>query len=217
MAEDASTEADATTDTDAAEDSTTDTGNGDATLAEIKALADELGITPGQLKGRLEASKKWEQRAKANGTAAQTATDRAQAAQQQLRQVAQLLGLADDDATPEKLQAQLADRDAQVAQRDELLAGMLRERQAERAARRHGADVDLIMPALTYNGLLDGLDPSGDDFAANVDTVVADFVKSNPKYLASAGFPDLRQGNQGHGAAASNDPNAWLRRAAGRM
>ena len=34
------------------------------TLADIKASADELGITPGQLKGRLEASKTWEQRAK---------------------------------------------------------------------------------------------------------------------------------------------------------
>lgn len=34
------------------------------TLADIKAFADELGITPGQLKGRLEASKTWEQRAK---------------------------------------------------------------------------------------------------------------------------------------------------------
>lgn len=170
-----------------------------------------------RLRSELAKARKWEQRAKQNGTAAQTAADKAQAAQQQLQQVAQLLGLAEDDATPERLQAQLADRDAQVAQRDELLAGMLRERQAERAARKHGADVDLIMPALTYNGLLDGLDPSGDDFATSVDKVVADFVKSNPKYLASAGFPDLRQGNQGQGAAASNDPNAWLRRAAGRM
>jgi len=37
---------------------------GDATLAEIAKLADELGITPGQLKGRLDASRKWEERAK---------------------------------------------------------------------------------------------------------------------------------------------------------
>jgi hypothetical protein len=37
---------------------------GDATVAEIAAVAAELGITPGQLKGRLEASRKWETRAK---------------------------------------------------------------------------------------------------------------------------------------------------------
>ena len=41
-----------------------DPDTGDATVAEIAALAAELGITPGQLKGRLEASRKWEQRAK---------------------------------------------------------------------------------------------------------------------------------------------------------
>lgn len=185
-------------------------GTGDETLAEIIALADELGITPGQLKGRLEASKRWEQRAKSNGTAAQTA-------QQQLAQVAQLLGLTDDEVTPEKLQAQLSDRETQLAQRDELLADMLRERQAEKAARRHGADIDLIMPALTYNGLLDGLSPSDDDFADKVDHIVDEFVKKNPKYLAAAAFPDLRQGNQGGAATAPSDPNAWLRRAAGRI
>lgn len=32
--------------------------------AQVAALADELGITVGQLKGRLEASRKWEERAK---------------------------------------------------------------------------------------------------------------------------------------------------------
>lgn len=40
-----------------------DTGE---TLRNIKTLADELGISPGQLKGRLEASQKWEKRAKEN-------------------------------------------------------------------------------------------------------------------------------------------------------
>lgn len=35
-----------------------------ALLEEIAAMASELGIAPGQLKGRLEASRKWEQRAK---------------------------------------------------------------------------------------------------------------------------------------------------------
>lgn len=34
------------------------------TAADIKAVADSLGITVGQLKGRLEASKEWEKRAK---------------------------------------------------------------------------------------------------------------------------------------------------------
>lgn len=214
MADDATTE-DAATDTDAAT-GTTSTVDADSTLTEIKALADELGITPGQLKGRLEASKTWEKRAKQNTSAAQSAAEKAQTAQQQLAAVAKALGLADDEATPEKLQAQLAERDRQVTERDELLNDMLRERQAERAARHHKADTDLLMPALTYNGLLDGLDPSDDDFEDKVDQIVGKFVEKNPKYLAAASFPDLRQGNQGRGAAASNDPNAWLRQMAGR-
>lgn len=41
-----------------------------AALAEVAALAKELGITPAQVKGRLQASRKWEERAKANKTAA---------------------------------------------------------------------------------------------------------------------------------------------------
>lgn len=210
------TGADATADTDATTDDASNTDAGDATLAEIKALAAELGISPGQLKGRLEASKKWEQRAKQNGTAAQTAAEKAQSAQQQLAAVAKALGLADDEATPEKLQAQLAEREQQITQRDELLADMLRERQAEKAARHHKADTDLLMPAISYNGLLDALDPNADDFADKVNKIVGDFVEKNPKYLADASFPDLRQGNQGQGAAASNDPNTWLRQMAGR-
>lgn len=34
-------------------------------FAELQSALDELGITPGQLKGRLDASRKWEERAKA--------------------------------------------------------------------------------------------------------------------------------------------------------
>lgn len=211
MAEDATTtDADAATDTGAATDTSTD-ATPDATLAEIKALADELGITPGQLKGRLEASKTWEKRAKQNVTAAQSA----QSAQQQLAAVAKALGLTDDEATPEKLHAQLAERDKQVTERDALLNDMLRERQAERAARHHKADVDLLMPAISYNGLLDDLDPAADDFDEQVDQIVGKFVEKNPKYLAAGAFPDLRQGNQGQGATSA-DPDAWLRLMAGR-
>lgn len=219
MADDATstTDAAAGTDTGTAATDTTTAADADSTIAEIKALADELGITPGQLKGRLEASKKWEQRAKANTDAATKATTQAQSAQQQLQAVAKALGIdTGDDLTPEKLQAQLAERDKHVAERDGLIADMQRERQAEKAARHHKADVDLLMPALTYHGLLDDIDPTDDDFAAKVDQIVGKFVENNPKYLAAAGFPDLRQGNQGQGAAASNDPNAWLRNMAGR-
>lgn len=218
MPEEGSTAEAAATDTGTASSTTSTTTDTDATITEIKALADELGITPGQLKGRLEASKKWEQRAKANTDAATKASTQAQNAQQQLQAVAKALGIdtGEGELTAEKLQAQLAERDKQVAERDEILADMQRERQAEKAALHHKADTDLLMPAISYNGLLDGIDPSADDFAEQVDKIVGDFVAKNPKYLAATSFPDLRQGNQGHGAAASQDPNAWLRQMASR-
>lgn len=136
--------------------------------------------------------------------------------QSMLAGIAKALGLTSDEISPEQLQAQLAERDKQVSERDGLLADMLRERQAEKAARHHKADIDLLMPAISYNGLLDDLDPNADDFADKVDKIVGEFVEKNPKYLAAASFPDLRQGNQGQGAAASTDPNAWLRHMAGR-
>lgn len=39
-------------------------------LADFRAVADELGLTPGQIAGRLQASRKWEQRAKQQRPAA---------------------------------------------------------------------------------------------------------------------------------------------------
>lgn len=48
-----------------------DDGDGDAAdLEELAATVQELGLKPGQIKGRLDASKKWERRAKANKDAA---------------------------------------------------------------------------------------------------------------------------------------------------
>lgn len=59
----------ATTTATATETQTDDT----STITEIAAMAKELGITPGQLKGRLEASRKWEDRAKKADEAAEAA------------------------------------------------------------------------------------------------------------------------------------------------
>lgn len=180
--------------------------DGAVVLEEIRALVDELGITPGQLKGRLEASRKWETRAKQ----ADTVKTQAEAVQQQLSQVAKVLGLAPDDApTPEKLQAA-------VTERDELIAGMRLERAVERAARDAGGDVDLVVPALMYSGKLDGLDPNAEDFPAKLAGVVKDLVEKNPKYRAGDDFPDLAQGNRGPAPTGASDPNAWIRRMAGR-
>ena len=69
----ADTDASTTDATAAADTATVDTAAPDPTLAEIADMAKDLGITPGQLKGRLEASRKWEERAKAADQAAEAA------------------------------------------------------------------------------------------------------------------------------------------------
>lgn len=88
-------------------------------LTAIKALVDELGIAPGQLKGRLEASRKWETRAKENADKA-AEYDKFVESQKTEQQK-----LADAKAAAEKLAADTA---AELAR--------------ERAARRFGLNDD---------------------------------------------------------------------------
>lgn len=66
------TEAETSATTETATETETQTDD-TSTITEIAAMAKELGITPGQLKGRLEASRKWEDRAKKADEAAEAA------------------------------------------------------------------------------------------------------------------------------------------------
>lgn len=93
-----------------------DPDTGDATVAEIAALAAELGITPGQLKGRLEASRKWEQRAKKADEDAEAARlaslDDLQRAQEEARTASERAAKAERRAVALEhgLPAEFADR-----------------------------------------------------------------------------------------------------------
>jgi hypothetical protein len=99
-ATDTGTSTDTSTTTDTATTTapdSTDTGGADdtSTVAEIAAVAAELGITPGQLKGRLEASKKWEQRAKKADEDAEAARRAAMSDQERAVEEARNAGKAD--------------------------------------------------------------------------------------------------------------------------
>lgn len=59
------------------EDGATDSGHADVTLEELKAELAALNLTPGQLKGRLAASRKWEDRAKEKDPEIQSLRDKA--------------------------------------------------------------------------------------------------------------------------------------------
>lgn len=69
MADDEGTTGDAGTD---------DGGHADVTLEELKAELAALNLTPGQLKGRLAASRKWEDRAKGKDSEFQAAREKAE-------------------------------------------------------------------------------------------------------------------------------------------
>jgi hypothetical protein len=98
-ATDTATSTDTTTDTtpDPPQTDSTDTGGADdtSTVAEIAAIAAELGITPGQLKGRLEASRKWEQRAKKADEDAEAARQAAMSDQERAVEDAKKAGKAE--------------------------------------------------------------------------------------------------------------------------
>lgn len=97
-ATDTATTPDTTTDTPpSSTPDSNDTGGADetSTVAEIAAIAAELGITPGQLKGRLEASRKWEQRAKKADEDAEAARQAAMSDQERAVEDAKKAGRAE--------------------------------------------------------------------------------------------------------------------------
>lgn len=190
----------------------------DAATSTASTVGDAASSTSDQSGTDLEAEiSKWKALARKHEDRAKANDQSAQLTKQQLAAVAKALGLDTGDAlTPEKLQAQLADRDKAVAERDQILRDLQVERAAEKVATKAGADPELLLPALAYKGLLDDLDPSDADFSKNLERIISDQLKANPKFAAVDQFPDLRQGNRGAATGGEADPNAWLRQLAGR-
>lgn len=163
-------------------DPTPDTGA--ETLAEIQSLATELGLTPGQIKGRLEASRKWEQRAKDNATAAEEL---------------------------EKLKAaSLSDQEKAVAAAREEGRKEASEKLTEKLLR---AEFKAAAAGKLPDGLVEAIDVKRfltDD--GEPDTgAIAKFVEDNalpePEETAPSGLPDFGQGNRGPAAkTAASDP-----------
>ncbi len=143
------------------------------TVQQIAAIADELGITPGQLKGRLEASKKWEARAKKAEQAAEAA---AQAARQ-------------ESMTEQERAVETARNEARAAVLAEL--GETRVGDAFRvAAAGRNIDIDTLLEGVNLKSFLD------ED--GNPDTVkVGDWVERIaplPEQSTTPSVPDLGQG-----------------------
>lgn len=111
-----------------------DPAMGEPSADEIKAMLDELGLTPGQVKGRLEASKKWEQRAKRADEAEEAAR---QASLGDLQRAQEAANLATERALAAERKA-VALEHGLPAELAERLVGSTPEELAEDAARLKG-------------------------------------------------------------------------------
>lgn len=135
------------------------------------------------------------------------------AADERTKAILKAAGIATEEDDPVKVLEQTKKERDDLAAENKLNKV---ERAAEKAGRKHGADVDELLDRQSFREQLKKLDPAAAGFEAELDALVKATVDANPKLRSAAGFPDLRQGNQGGAAAASNDPNAWLRQMAGR-
>jgi len=104
-----------------------------ALLEEIAAMASELGIAPGQLKGRLEASRKWEQRAKKADEEAEKA--RLASLDDQQRAVEEARQAGRSEAEAELLKFKVAAAHQLPVELAERLVGATEDELAEDAAR----------------------------------------------------------------------------------
>lgn len=153
--------------------STTDPANG-GDYADLAAIAEELGLKPGQIAGRLQASVKWEKRAKA----AEKGGDPDPAPE----------ALADPEAMREQVRAEVR------AEHEDALA--------ETAIRGHlagkGVDGDAIESIVTT--LTTGLRGVITDGAVDADKVAA---LMGLLTTSTQAWPDMGQGNRGNPTAAS--------------
>lgn len=135
----------------------------------------------------------------------------------QLDAVLKALGLGEaEEVDPAKLLEQVTSEKATIeaerdAERQELRALRI-DNAVQAACREANADTVLTSAVLTTSGKLDALDPTADDFMAQVAALVGEAVNGNPKLKASqveatASGPDPQQSATPKGDPAG--PDGW--------
>lgn len=119
-----------------------------------------------------------------NGNARTTAKQ--QAAEEARNELLEKLGLKDGDKPVDaaELAAQLAAKDTDLTTSQETVRKLTVERALDKAARKSGADEDLLAAVLAHKGSLRDLDPSATDFTTKLDAIVKKEVEANPKLKA---------------------------------
>lgn len=142
-------------------------------------------------------SRKWEDRSKRNKSDLDAATQRADQAEglvDALRKALDPQAAEGEDAETVAERA-TQERDAKDAE----LRSMRLERAAEKAARKHGADVDALLDSRQFLTKLGELDPSSDDLADELDRTVTDTLQANPRLKAEQPKP-ARSVTDGNGS-----------------
>ncbi|MFJ4286412.1 hypothetical protein ACIPY0_12270 [Paenarthrobacter nicotinovorans] len=103
-----------------------------------------------------------------------------QAADEARQELLQKLGLVKGDEKPS-----IDDLIKQNSSKDAALRSLTVERALDKAARKAGADEDLLAAVLAHKGSLSKLDPSEADFATKLDALVKAELDGNPKLKAA--------------------------------
>lgn len=141
-------------------------------------------------------ARKWEERAKENKKALEQANTGQTATAQQLDQIAQLLGLKKGEtADPAKLAEQLSGKDTELRQSRVELA-------VHRMAGKHGANPDALLDSRSFLTSVKDLDPSGKNFAQDLESAIKDAVKANASLKATPTGPAVSGGDFTGGTGA---------------
>jgi hypothetical protein len=111
-----------------------------------------------------------------------------------LDEIATALGLKPKDIDPAQIGKELADTRAENARLQQQIA-------VGAAARKAGGDEDMVNAWLSHKGLLSALDPTAANFASEIERIVTEQIKQNPKLAATpAAAPPIVPGASGPGA-----------------
>lgn len=169
----------------------------DEAMQALQATVTDLGLTPEQIKGRLEASRKWEDRAKANAKAAKDLEEvRRQSMTEQEQAVAEAVAAA-RAATLAEVGAELVDAEVTAAA-------------AKLTAGGRTVDADALLEGIDRARFLgeDGK-PDSAAIATWLDRVAPKAAEQPKEQQPAPAFPDLGQGNRGGGQsnmALNGDP-----------
>lgn len=111
-----------------------------------------------------------------------------------LDEIAGALGLKPKDVDPAAVGKELADARVENARLTQQIA-------VGAAARKAGGDEDMVTAWLSHKGLLKSLDPTAANYGSEVERIVTEQIKANPKLAAAGAAPaPLVPGASGPGA-----------------